>query len=63
MKRAVKLMPGAMALLSFALLNDSTAINKNMTRGDLKSKYPRAFCAAKTKIRDNTPLNFSSGVV
>lgn len=29
MKRAVKLMPGAMALLSFALLNNSTAINKN----------------------------------
>lgn len=29
MKRAVKLMPGAVALLSFALLNDSTAINKN----------------------------------
>ena len=59
----MKLMLGAAALPGFELLNGSTAINKNTARGDLKSKYPRAFCAAKTKIRDNTPLNFSSGVV
>lgn len=51
MNRAVKLMPDAVALPGFALLNGSTAINKNTARGDLKSKYPWVFCAAKTKIR------------
>ena len=56
-------MPGAVALPGFELLNGSTAINKNTARGDLKSKYPRAFCAAKTKIRGNTPLKFSHGGV